>query len=138
MAGISRNQGGSGFVDGARQMAAVRPHLRGQDMRGSGALVALGVDQPPFAEQGQHGLEQQEFGFPVKQALAELAQDRGITARVGQLQRERVFPINARPDPIRRLRVREPFGKLPHRNERELCRGFRRPLGIRKEPGAMP
>src|SRR5687767_4748739 len=66
----------------------------GQDMGGVGALAAYGVEEPLVTTQRQHRLDQEEFGMTCDQAPAELAQNRGIKARVGQIQGQSIFPVN--------------------------------------------
>ena len=54
-------------------------------MGGIGPLGTPRFEETVLLQQGQQGLQQQVFGFPVQEACAELAQDRGIKAGIGQL-----------------------------------------------------
>ena len=59
------------------------------------------------------------------QATAEFTEDGGIKAGIGQLQGERVFPINAPAHGLGGLPVAEAFLKLKHRHQRQAPGGLR-------------
>jgi hypothetical protein len=66
----------------------------------------------PRPEVVQECLEQQQFHGPGDEAGAELGEDRGIEARIVQLQAEQILPVDAAADGIRRLPVGEALAEL--------------------------
>lgn len=104
-----------------------------QHRRGVGALTALSRAQPLLADPRQHGRAQQECRLARAQALAALAQDRGLDARGGPIQGQGLCPVTPRPHGIRSLGVRETCGTLHNGEQGERCRGFRWSSGVRKE-----
>jgi hypothetical protein len=75
---------------------------RAEHMGGVGTLPAPGVQQLQVTAQHQKGVEQLLFRASSHQAAAEFAQNRGIEARVGQFQSQKVLPIDAAADRIGR------------------------------------
>ena len=59
-------------------------------------------------------------------ATAELAEHRGIEARIGQLRGEGVLPVDAAPHGRGRLLIREALGVLQHHDERHTPGRFHR------------
>jgi hypothetical protein len=88
-------------------------------VRGVGALLASGLHQPALAEALQHAVEQKLLGVASEQAGAELAQDGEIEAGVGQLQTERILPVDSRPHGFGRLAVGEVLEELHHGDQRQ-------------------
>jgi hypothetical protein len=88
-----------------------------------GALLSPRFKQPARFEVLQHRLKQELLGPSGHQARAKLAQDRAITPRVGQLQVEGVFPVQAPPDGFCRLAVGQALGKLHNRHQGQAPRG---------------
>src|SRR5438105_3163360 len=86
------------------------------------AGFGLSAEQAGFglsAEQAGFGLsaEQAGFGLSAEQAGAKLAEDRGIKARVGQLQSEQVLPIDTTTHGFGGLAVRQVLDKLQNRHQ---------------------
>jgi hypothetical protein len=54
-----------------------------------------------------------------EQPLPKIVQQGEVKSRVGQLKAERIFPIHAAADRIRRLAVGEPFDILHHHDQRQ-------------------
>jgi hypothetical protein len=77
-----------------------------------GPLPTAGPEQPALAETLQERVQQEAFRAAGEQAGAELAEDRGVEARVGQLQRQGVLPVDAAAGGVRRLPIREVLGEL--------------------------
>ena len=63
---------------------------------------------------------------PANKTAAELAQDRSVEARVGQLQTEQVLPVDAAADRLGRAPVRQVLGKLEQGHKGQPPRAFRR------------
>src|SRR4051794_8376417 len=62
-----------------------------------------------------------------------LAQNRVIETWIGQLQGQRVFPVNASPHGISGLPVGQAFGKLQQGRQRKPCGRFGRLTASRKQ-----
>jgi hypothetical protein len=75
---------------------------RSEHMCGVGTLAASGAQQLVLPTQDQKRIEEMLFQASCHQATAELAQNRGIEARVGQFQSQKVLPIDAAADRIGR------------------------------------
>src|SRR5215210_2079345 len=100
-------------------------HLDSSEYMGRvGALATFALDQALGAKEREHGLKQQQFRITDDQALAKLAQDGGIEARIGQLQRQGIFPINASAYGGGGLLIGESFCKLHDGHERKLSGRF--------------
>jgi hypothetical protein len=82
-----------------------------------GALLAAGPDQAAVLEPLEHLVKQQLFRPARHQAGAKLRQDTEVEPRVGQLEPERVFPINAGAHGVGGLTVAELFEKLQDRHQ---------------------
>jgi hypothetical protein len=76
------------------------------------ALTATGSHQFWLAAQDQQCVEQMLFCASCYHTTAELAQDRGIEAMVGQFQSQPVFLIDAAADSIGRPPTREVINEL--------------------------
>jgi len=74
----------------------------------------------------QHRIEQALLHAAGDQARAELGEDRGVEAGVGQLQRETVRPVDTGADGVGGLSIGETFDVLHHTHEREAPRRLRR------------
>jgi hypothetical protein len=88
-------------------------------MRRVGPLFASRFDPAPLVELLHQHVEQAPTGLMGDQSAAEFAEHRGIEARIGQLQRERVLPINAPTHRIGGLSVAESFLKLEDCHQRQ-------------------
>jgi hypothetical protein len=73
------------------------------------------------------------FRFPLDETRAELAQHRRIKAGVGQLQGQRIFPVDPPAHGIRGLAVGQVFGELEDQHQCQPCWCFGRLPGRRKE-----
>ena len=104
-----------------------------QNMGGIGALRPPCFEEVAFLQLPQQRLQEQVFRSPMDEARAELAQDRRIKAGIGQLQGQRIFPIDPPADGIRGLAVRQAFGELQHQHQRQPGGGFGRLPGRGKE-----
>ena len=76
------------------------------------ALTPARLEQASRLTRLQQLAEQPLLGVGLKQAGAELAQDRGVEAGVGQLEAEQVLPVDARPHRLRRTPVGEVLAEL--------------------------
>jgi hypothetical protein len=65
-----------------------------QPMRGVGALASAGFKLVAFAAAVQDGVEQARFGRPPDQPGAQLAEDRTVETRVGELSAQSRLPID--------------------------------------------
>jgi hypothetical protein len=74
-------------------------------VRGISALPATGLDQPQLGQSGQQHIQQRLFQPVVDQPLPESGQHRVIKPRIGQLQTERVFPVDPGPHRISGLPI---------------------------------
>jgi hypothetical protein len=54
------------------------------------------------------------FRLALDEACAELAQNRGVKARIGQFQGEYIFPVDAAAHGVGGLTIGEAFSKLHH------------------------
>jgi hypothetical protein len=94
---------------------AHRRHYTG----GIGALPATLYQQPLHPQALQQPLQQLLRRIIVDQPGAELAQHRGVKPRVGQLQVQRVLPVDPAADRVGGLAVRQAFDKLQHQHQRQ-------------------
>jgi len=85
------------------------------------------------AEVGQHRVEHLLLQATGDQARAELGKDRGVEARIGQLERQTVLPVDTGADSIGGLPVGEAFDVLHHRHKREAPRRLHRATTHREE-----
>ena len=72
------------------------------------------------------------------QAGAELAQNGEVKPGVGELQAQRILPVDPPPDRVGRLPVAQPLGELQHRDQGQAPRGVRRLAANRVEGGEHP
>ena len=86
------------------------------------ALTPARLEQASRLTRLQQLAEQPLLGVGLKQAGAELAQDRGVEAGVGQLEAEQVLPVDARPHRLRRTPVGEVLAELQQGDERQAPR----------------
>jgi hypothetical protein len=94
-------------------------------------------EEAALLEQRQHGLQQQVFHLALNEAGAELAQDRGIKARIGQLEGEGIFPIDASAHSVGGLAVGQAFCELHHQHQRQPCGLFRWLSGMGKQASKL-
>jgi hypothetical protein len=74
----------------------------------------------------QEGVEQLFFRASGDETAAELAQNRSVKARIGQLQAQQVLLIDAAADSIGRQLISEVLGELKQAHQRQSPRGFSR------------
>src|SRR5829696_6442592 len=91
-------------------------------MRAVGALPTAGDQQLALPAQRQKRVEQQGLSSTGHEPRSELAEHRGVKARVGQLQAEQIFPVNPASDGFGRPPVRQVLGKLQHGDQRQAPR----------------
>src|SRR4051794_25006310 len=84
-------RGAQGLAD---QLQPVEDADGGQNVGGVGALPAARLEQAELAAALEQLAEETLLGAALEQPGAELAQDRGVEAGVGQLQPERVLPVD--------------------------------------------
>ena len=77
------------------------------------------------------------LALPPRSPGAELAQDGGVEARVGELQRQGEFPVDPAAHGIGGLGIRETLGELHHGDEGELGWGVGGLTGRGKELGKL-
>ena len=95
----------------------------GQHVRAVGALPAPRLEQPALARRVQDAAEQALPGPVLEQSAPELAQDAVVKARVGQLQREQVLPVDPATDRLGGLPVAQPLAELHEGDEGQPPRG---------------
>ena len=88
-----------------------------QNVCAVGALTTARLQKPGLPGSVEHASEQALAGFMVKQAGAELAQDAVVEARVGQVQGQKVLPVDPRPNRIGRLPVGKALAELHQRDQ---------------------
>jgi len=89
-------------------------------------LLAARGQQARRAEPVEEPVEQSLLGPAGDEAAAELDQDRVVEARVGQLEGERVFPVEPAPDRVGGFAIGEPLDERQHRGERQARGRFGR------------
>jgi hypothetical protein len=85
-------------------------------------LLAAGLDEAARLEALQHGVQQQGLGPARDEAGAELGEPAEVKAGVGQLEPERVFPVDAGAHGVGGLAVAEVLQELEHRHKRQSPR----------------
>ncbi len=98
--------------------APERPHRR-QHVRRVGALPAARLEPATCAGLVEHEIEGPPLSLPLHQPGTQLAQDGVVAARVGDLQAERILPIQPTPHRVRCLTIRPAFQVLQHRHQCE-------------------
>ena len=77
----------------------------GQHMGRIGALFAACFEPAPFLEEREHRRQKLFLGLSGDQACAKLTQNGGIKAGIGEVQAERLLPINPTPNRLSSLSV---------------------------------
>ena len=90
-----------------------------------GPLLTARLEEATVLQRGQERREQAVLGLARAQPGAEFAQEREIKPGIGQFEPEGVLPVEAGADGIGRLAVRDAFGELQHRDERQPPRRIR-------------
>ncbi len=99
-------------------------------MRAFGALTASRDQKPALAAQCQERVEQERLGVAGHEAGAELAEHRGVEARVGEVEAKNILPLDAATSRLGCAAIREVLGELQHGDERQPPRRFgRRAVG---------
>ena len=95
----------------------------GQHVRAVGALLATGPDQATRLEALEHGVQQPVFCPSRDKAGAELGEYAEVKAGVGQIEPERVFPVNPAAHGIGSLAITEVLEELEDRDQGQTpCR----------------
>jgi hypothetical protein len=81
--------------------------------------AASGFDQPAVAAPRERRVKEEILRRSNNQSRTKLAEDRRIEPRIRELQEQDILPIDATPHGVRRLAIREPFGKLQDRGARQ-------------------
>ncbi len=102
------------------------------------ALASPRLEQAALAQLRQHRVEQGLLKPARDQAGAELAQNGEVEPGVGQIQAQRILPVDPPPDRVGRLPVAQPLGELQHRDQGQAPRGVRRLAASRVERGEHP
>ena len=95
----------------------------GQHVRAVGALLAPRLDQATRLEALEHAVQQQVLRLPGHQAGAELGQHAEVEAGVGQLEPERVLPVDPGAHGVGGLPVAEVLEELEDRDQGQPPRG---------------
>ena len=98
----------------------------GQHVRRVRPLPPPGLEQPAVAGALHQQVEQSSLSPADQQAGAEFAEDGVIEARIGQLQGQRVLPVDAAAHRIGRRTVGQVLGELENRGQGQTPRGFGR------------
>ncbi len=91
----------------------------GHHVRAVGALRATGLHQPARLEPLQHAVEEEVLGAAGHAAGAELGEHAEVEPRVGQLEPERVLPVDPGAHRVGGLAVAEVLEELEDRHQRE-------------------
>ncbi len=92
-----------------------------------GTLPAAHLEQAKLPTAHEQLLKQPLHRTALDQPGAELAQYRGIKARIGQLETEQILPVDPGPHRLGGLPVGQPLGELHDRHERQPPRALSRP-----------
>ena len=85
-----------------------------------GALAAARFEPAPFLAPPEQGIQQGLFETAVQQSRPKLAEHRVMKALVGQLQTQRVLPVNPGADGLGRLPITQIFHELHDADQGEL------------------
>lgn len=77
----------------------------GEDVGRIRPLPTTDFDQPIRAKYRQHGLKEEVFRLTRNQSGTEFTQNGAVKTRIGQVQGQGIFPINATAHRISRLRI---------------------------------
>jgi hypothetical protein len=114
------------------QLEQVQVVHGGEHVRAVGALLAPRLDQAACLEALEHAVQKQVLRPARDEARAELGKHAEVEAGIGQLEPERVFPIDASTHCVGRLPVAEMLEELEHRDERQppRCQAGLAPSGV--------
>ena len=87
-------------------------------MRRIRALLAVCFEPPTLLKKRQHGVQQQLFGVPGKQACSEFGKDGMIKTGVAEFQAKGILEVDASSHRIGGLAIGKSFGKLHHGDQR--------------------
>jgi len=119
------------------EFQAIQRPNSGQDMGGIRALCTPCFQEVVGFEPLQQRLEEQRLGAPMDETRAEFTQYRGIKPRIGEVQGQRIFPVDPSADGIRGLAVGQAFGELQDQHQRQPCGSFGWLTSRRKERGTL-
>jgi hypothetical protein len=103
-------------------------------VRGVGALLAAGLDQPQFSAAFQQPVEGEPGKLVAGQPGQELRQHTVIKSRIIQLQAQGVLPVDPPRHRSHRLPVREPLHELQDRDQHQQRRRDPRPAPNPERP----
>jgi hypothetical protein len=95
-------------------------------MRGVTSLPTARFEHAPLTRYVKDRVEETALSLMSQEAGAEFAQNRVIEAAIGEVKTQQVFPIQARPDGVSRLAIRQSLHKLEQRNKGEARRSLSR------------
>src|SRR3954451_8288078 len=88
-----------------------------QHMRGVSPLPPPGLEDAELSGDLEHPLQQALLRATSQKTISKLAEDTKVKARVGQLEAEKVLPIDPRPDRLSRLSVAQALAELHQRDQ---------------------
>jgi hypothetical protein len=115
------------------QLQPVAGAHRRQDVGRVRPLPAPGCEQAARAAPCQQSVQEQGVRLPFEKTGAAFAEDGVVEAAVGQRQRQRILPVDARPNRVGRLAVGESRGEREERDQRQAPGGLGGPATGRKE-----
>jgi hypothetical protein len=119
------------------QLQAGQVTHRGQDMGGVGALCGALAHQSGLLEAGQREVEETVSTIPLGETIAEIGQHAVVEPGVIQLHGHRVLEVDAAPDRLGGLPVRQTEQELQHTDGGQLSRRETRPPVTRVPVGEV-
>ena len=110
---------------------------RPKDVCRVAALASAALRQPAPLRHRENCVEEPALRPTREKARAELAQDRVVEADVGQLQAQRILPVDPRADRIGGLPVGQPLHELQECRECEPDRRLSGPPPGREQAGKV-
>src|SRR5260370_19837528 len=106
-------------------------------MRRVGPLPSSGLEVPLLFAGLQQRVQESMLGRACHQPGAKRAEHREVEAGVDQFEPQRILPVNAAPYRLGRLPIREPFGKLHDRHQRQPPGRFDWPTAWSEQIGEL-
>lgn len=100
-------------------------------------MAPTGLEHAAITAPGEQHFKEAQTGIRSQQAAPKFTKDRGIEARIAEIQPQHVFPINTAADGISSLTIREVFSTLQDGDQRQLPRCKGRLPGRRKQVGKL-
>ena len=115
------------------QLEQVQVVHGGEHVRAVGALLAPRLDQAACLEALEHAIQRQVLCPTRDEARTKLGKHAEVKAGIGQLEPERVFPIDAGAHRVGRPPVAEMLEELEHRDKRQppRCQAGLAPSGVK-------